>query len=902
MKNEKWFSLSVEQIEKKLKTNAASGLSPKAARSRSQNSDIEAVKIKGKSFKNILFELFADFAWLIFVASAILAWTFGNIYLGASITVLLILNALISVGIYYRSEKFEKNMEKHFMPTVKTIRGGRLYNLDHSSLVAGDVIIIEKGDVLCCDARLVTSESLKVTMQVENDKYISLDKQAQGCIAENANLVENHVNMVHAGSVVEDGSARGIVVAVGKYTYISAKLGTVYHEAKQEFPKEIEKMRRTSTSISFWVVLSVLPFCILSLLLSKLTGGAASLSLVFITAMSLAVSTMPRLLCSLCKIFFIFNMQILLKNKDAAALRSSRIYDRLSRVKYLFLLDGAALTDGKLHFEGAICADGNVFNDTRLTKTGQQLADLAGLYYSGESSSLSTGVSSADKILVPLKEFLNEAKCDIEALKIRCNILSCHNENSSVGTDKIIYTDRGAMLVLSVSKSDEIINRCGFVYSGLRKAEITKEKIEVLRNICAALKRKGSEYLIFSTSTMNSNDSDSERCFVGIVAFSEGVDKKAAEKISRLERNGIKVICFDKCADATQMPLIPQSISFTKTVSPYSFSSRDLPLTYNFGKYDRYVGFSSEEILLLLKYAHSHRMGVAVIGFTDYAPQVLSEADVFITCSEIDNKNKKDTRIQEFNESLGETSSASCMQVIKKEADVIITRPSKEKGGLDSLFKVFVSGKTIRRNLSSFFLYLTVCMIIRIAAVGIPMLFGYDSLDARHVVLVSTVFDLFALMLFCCDMSGYDKRNNYNSYALKREISENIPIIFTALVSVIVCMFVPYLVELSGIFGVYIYKMEYMLVSLFLLHVHVICSIRFVLTGRIREVIKNKIFLSLLAVSIALLLAMGIFKSFGAFFGIEKFMLSYTIASIITSFVFYPLLVLFNRIFKSKEE
>jgi hypothetical protein len=350
------------------------------------------------------------------------------------------------------------------------------------------------------------------------------------------------------------------------------------------------------------------------------------------------------------------------------------------------------------------------------------------------------------------------------------------------------------------------------------------------------------------------------------------------------------------------MPLIPQGISFEKTVTPYSFSSRNLPLTYNFGKYDRYLGFSSDEILLLLKYAHSHRMGVAVMGFTDYAPQVLSEADVFITCSEIDNKkNKKDKRIQESNESLGETSSASCMQVIKKEADIVITRPSKENGGLNSLIKVFVSGKTIQRNLSSFFLYLTVSMMIRIAAVGIPMLLGYDSLDARHVILVSTVFDLSALTLFCYDMSKYDKRKTYASYDLKREILKNIPIITAALISVIVCIFSPYLIEQSGIFGVYIYKMEYMLVSLILLHIHVICSIRFVLVKRTREVIKNKIFLSLMVISLALLLAMGIFKSFGIFFGIEKFVLSYTIASIITTFVFYPLLLLFNRILKAKE-
>ena len=902
MKNEKWFSLSVEQIEKILKTNAASGLAPKAARSRSQNGDIEAVRIKGKGLKNILVELFADFTWLIFVASAILAWTFGNVYLGASITLLLVLNAIVSSAIYYKSEKFEKNMEKHFLPTVKTIRGGHLYNIDYSSIVVGDVIIIEKGDVLCCDARLVTSEALKVTMQIDRDKYVCLDKQAHGHISENANLAENHVNMVHAGSVVEEGSARGIVVAVGKYTYLSAKLGTICYEAKQSFPNEIEKMRRTSSSIAFWLILSVLPFCVISLLLSKLTGTAASLSLVFITAMALAVSTMPRMLCSLCKIFYIFNIKKLQKSNEAAVLRSSRVYDRLSRIKYLFLLDGAAMTDGKLHFERAICADGNIYNETKLTRVGQQLSDLAGLYYSGEASSLSTGVSSADKILVPLREFLNETKCDLEALKIRCSILSCHNENSSVGTDKIIYTDRGAMLVLSVSRTDEIIDRCSFAVSGSRKAEFAKEKKEELRSLCDALRKRGSEYLVFSTSTMNSNDSDSERCFVGIITFGEGVDKNAVEKISRLERNGVKVICFDRCADAGQIPQIPQGISFERTVTPYSFSSRNLPFTHNFGKYDKYVGFSSNDILAFLKYAHSHRIGVAVMGFTDYAPQVISEADVFITCSEIDSqKNKKGIRIQESNESLGETSSASCMQVIKKESDVIITRPSKEKGGMDSLVKVFVSGKMIQRNLYNFFLYLTVCMIVRIAAVGLPMLFGDDSLDARHVILASTFFDLSALMLFCCDMSGNGNRKNYYPLDYKREIVNNIPIIISALVSLLVCFFLPYLIELGGIFGVYIYKTEYMLVTLAMLHIHVMGFIRFASERRVADVIKNKVFICILLALFVLFAAMGIFKDFGIFFGIEKFVMSYTLSSIAATAVFYPLNLLLKKTLKSRE-
>ena len=204
--SEKWFLSSIGDIEKKLKTNAASGLSQKAAHARI-GKDSPFFKIKKKSIGVLIVNLFADFFLLLLTLTAFFALFFdGDRIIGGAALVLIVLDLIFIFLLHFRDKRSVESLSALFLPTARVIRGGKLYVLDYKDVVVGDVIMIEKGDIIGVDARLVYSENLKVSMRVDRSTEKELSKYANGAVKPDELYAENMVNMVHAGSTVQEGA------------------------------------------------------------------------------------------------------------------------------------------------------------------------------------------------------------------------------------------------------------------------------------------------------------------------------------------------------------------------------------------------------------------------------------------------------------------------------------------------------------------------------------------------------------------------------------------------------------------------------------------------------------------------------------------------------------------------
>ena len=246
--NEKWFALSLSEIEKKLKTNAASGLSRKAARSRWSSEFGSVFYVPVRSPLSYLGEIVGDFALIMLLIMSFLALCFDESDTGIVSTAVIVINLLVAFISYYRSEFLCDSLERSFLPNCRVIREGKLFSVDGSHVVRGDVIMLEEGDVLPCDARLVTSDRLRVRMLIEKDKYILLDKAAESRVPENENDVKKYYNIVHAGSVVVNGRARAVVTELGRYTYAGAKFGSARRRRRKS--RRLVPRRWRSASIA----------------------------------------------------------------------------------------------------------------------------------------------------------------------------------------------------------------------------------------------------------------------------------------------------------------------------------------------------------------------------------------------------------------------------------------------------------------------------------------------------------------------------------------------------------------------------------------------------------------------------------------------------------------------------
>ena len=223
--NEQWFKLSIQQIEEKLKTNAALGLSQKAARSRVNKNAGDVFLTSHVSPLRAIGDLVSDFSWILLLFAAVISLFFEDRRSGVMLVFLLFVQLLLSFVSYHDALRTNTALSSYFFPKTRLIRKGKLFYSDARRAVPGDVILIEAGDILCCDARLIQSDGLVVNMRVDQKNYVRLEKYAEGFVPAQVNHPKDMVNMIHAGSIVEKGSARAIVTSVGKYTYLGALTG-----------------------------------------------------------------------------------------------------------------------------------------------------------------------------------------------------------------------------------------------------------------------------------------------------------------------------------------------------------------------------------------------------------------------------------------------------------------------------------------------------------------------------------------------------------------------------------------------------------------------------------------------------------------------------------------------------
>ena len=553
MKNEKWFALTPREIEQKLKTNAATGLSRKAARSRAQKNEGSIFVLPKKSLFKLIGDIFSDFALILLLLAAILSLFFEEWNSGLIVLLFTVAHLLLVGVFHYRSQRTAESLSSLFCPTVHVIRGGRLFCIDFRSLAVGDVMLLEEGDVICGDGRIVTSDGLRVRMRLDREHYRSMEKISEGYVNPKEVRASEMVNMVHAGSVVEKGSARVIVTATGRYTYLGAMTGGIEIPVSSDIPPMMKRLQKQSVRINLAMLIAVIPLCILSLLASAWGGGTVLLSASFLTMLGLVATTASQLTLIFIRVFYVNRMRKLATH--SAVIRSVNTAHHLAEADYLFVVDGALLSDGSLHFDQAICAEGVVSNFGNSNPTAKYLSEMVSLYHSAATRTVMTGVSGTRDFLDGMQEFIEASGVDEEARAIRCSCLSYGVGNMLNSAEQVCISDRNERIWLNVSCSKDLLSDCKFVMIGGQKKPLSDAGKEQLFSAWGNAVASYQTPIIFSVC---SDISLSDSCFVGMLLLKEGIDKNWKKNISLLKNVGCKTVLF--APTNSSAPAISQEI------------------------------------------------------------------------------------------------------------------------------------------------------------------------------------------------------------------------------------------------------------------------------------------------------------------------------------------------------
>ena len=288
-----WHSSSVEEIAKNLKTNINIGLSDDEAQKRFERYGPNNLKEKKKESIFVKFiKQFNDFMIITLIIAAIISAVVSKLngeadYIDSIIIVaIVIFNAIMGLVQEQKAEKSLEALKKMTAPNAKVRRNGRVQEIDATLVVPGDIVILEAGNYVPADCRLINSYNLKIEESALTGETIPSLKDSSKILKENT-AMGDLCNMVFATTIVVNGHGEAIVVETGMNTRVGKIAGMIIEDESPETPIQ-KKLAEVGKILAI--------ACIISCILIFVIGIFKKIPIIemFMTSVGLAVAAIPE--------------------------------------------------------------------------------------------------------------------------------------------------------------------------------------------------------------------------------------------------------------------------------------------------------------------------------------------------------------------------------------------------------------------------------------------------------------------------------------------------------------------------------------------------------------------------------------------------------------------------------
>lgn len=288
-----WHSSSVEEIAKNLKTNINIGLPDDEAQKRFERYGPNNLKEKKKESIFVKFiKQFNDFMIITLIIAAIISAVVSKLngeadYIDSIIIVaIVIFNAIMGLVQEQKAEKSLEALKKMSAPNAKVRRNGRVQEIDAAMVVPGDIVILEAGNYVPADCRLINSYNLKIEESALTGETIPSLKDSSKILKENT-AMGDLCNMVFATTIVVNGHGEAIVVETGMNTRVGKIAGMIIEDESPETPIQ-KKLAEVGKILAI--------ACIIICVLIFVIGIFKRIPIIemFMTSVGLAVAAIPE--------------------------------------------------------------------------------------------------------------------------------------------------------------------------------------------------------------------------------------------------------------------------------------------------------------------------------------------------------------------------------------------------------------------------------------------------------------------------------------------------------------------------------------------------------------------------------------------------------------------------------
>ena len=281
-----WHALSPEQATEHLSTSNTSGLTSEEAARRLRESGPNALEAEaGTSIGRLVLEQVANPMVYLLAGAAVVSLFAKDAFDAVVIALIVVANVIIGVSQEYRAETALDALKRMSSPRARVLRDGEIRVIDATEVVVGDVLVIETGDRVAADARLLTETDLRIDESALTGESEPVEKELAELPADT--VLADRTCLVFSSTPVVAGRATAAVTAIGMHTVVGEIAGEVRATGRQETPLQ-RRLAKLSTRLG---ILSVVAAAVI-FVLGVLRGETLVEMLLF--SVAAAVSAIPE--------------------------------------------------------------------------------------------------------------------------------------------------------------------------------------------------------------------------------------------------------------------------------------------------------------------------------------------------------------------------------------------------------------------------------------------------------------------------------------------------------------------------------------------------------------------------------------------------------------------------------
>lgn len=332
-----WHTLSSDEALEKAGSRVE-GLDETAVKERQAKYGKNILERKKKtSALFIFFRQFLDIMILVLIIAAVISAIIGELSDTIVIVVIIVLNAIIGFIQEYRAEKAMEALQKMATPSTHVMRGGKKEKIESEELVPGDIVLLEAGNTVPADIRLIETEALRISEASLTGESNPVDKKTEA-LPEEKLQPGDKINTAFKGTAITSGRGKGIVIGTGMKTELG-KIAGMLEKAESTTPLQ-KRLKDFSRKLTYIVI----GLCLVFFLVGYLRGE--DINRMLLTSISLAVAAIPEALPAVVTISLALGARRLMKQE--ALIRKLYAVETLGSVTFICTDKTGTLTKNKM--------------------------------------------------------------------------------------------------------------------------------------------------------------------------------------------------------------------------------------------------------------------------------------------------------------------------------------------------------------------------------------------------------------------------------------------------------------------------------------------------------------------------------------------------------------------------